>query len=214
MNTVGNIIKDARLKKGFSRTDLGDLTHIRTTFIAAIETGDWEKLPDFAILSGFVKSIAHFLDIDETLVMSTFRREYPPKLRELEPKMKKNPMTKELNKKIVWGPRITFLIGVFIVIFVVLGYLGFQYKKFNAPPTLSVSEPTENQTVNNYILEVDGKTDSDATVSVNDQPVIVDNSGSYTTQIEVSKDTNLIVVRAKSRSGKETTVSRRIRVAL
>ena len=216
MKTIGNIIKEARITKNYSRVDIGDMTHIKTDFIGAIEKGEWEKLPEFTTTLGFVKSIAHFLDIDETLVVSTFRREYPPSLRrEAEKQISKRALAKsEFGKKIVWGPRLTFLFGVFVVVAIVLGYLGFQYRKFNSPPSLTVSEPTNNQTITSYIVSVNGNTDPDATISVNDQPVIVENSGSYTTQIEVSTDTDLVIVRAKSRSGKETTIQRKIKVVL
>lgn len=218
MKTVGDLIQEARFNKGYSRQKLGEVTHIRASFITAIEKADWESLPEFAVTLGFVKSISHFLDIPENQATSIFKRDYPPKLKgsfDLAADDKRNgPRTKEIGKKFRWGPRLTFATLVIVIILVVLGYLGFQYRKFNLPPSLSISEPTQNETVTNYILEVKGKTDSDAVILVNDQPVTTDNSGFFSTAVQVDNNTTQIKVIAKSRSGKVTTISRTIKVAL
>jgi cytoskeletal protein RodZ len=216
MKTAGDIIKEARLNKGYTRGKLGEITHIRASFIASIEKADWENLPDFNITLGFVKSIAHFLDIPENLATSVFKRDYPPKLKgsfDYAQKDNRNgPRTKEIGKKFRWGPRLTFLALVLIIIFVVLGYLGFQYRKFNLPPELVVDSPVENQVITAFSLSVSGKTDPDATISINDQPVIVDTKGRFTAQIDVAKTTMRVTVIAESRSGKATTISRTIKV--
>lgn len=209
MKTVGNLIKEARLKKNYTKKDLGEITHIRANFIAAIENASWKDLPEFNIVVGFVKSLAHFLDIPEDQAVSTLRRDYPPSLVKSERLKVKS---ENFGKRFVWGPRMTFAAGILIIIFLVLGYLGFQYRKFNLPPHLVVQTPTEGQSVINNTLEVSGKTDMDAGVEVNGQMVIVNDDGSFKVNIPVSESTTDITVSAKSRSGKETIVRRRINV--
>ncbi|SRR6266404_4455755 len=215
MKTVGDLIQEARLAKGYSKEKLGEITHIRASFITAIEKADWEALPEFAVTLGFIKSIAHFLDMSENQATSVFKRDYPPKLKGFLDSARNDmngPRSKEIGKKFRWGPRLTFLAGVLIVISIVLGYLGFQYRKFNMPPSLTVSEPTQNQVITGSFLTVKGKTDSDAVVLVNDQPVTIDGSGYFSTQIDVAKSTAYVKVTAKSRGGKVTIISRTIRV--
>src|SRR5258708_10872582 len=183
MKTVGDLIKEARLRRNYSREDLGEISHIKMSFIAAIEKADWENLPEFNIVIGFVKSIAHFLDIPENQAVSILRRDYPPKLIQ-----KVNVKTKKENfgKRFMWGPRMTFLAGVLVIILIVLGYLGFQYRKFNQPPSLIVNEPSQSEIVKGFHLNVVGQTDPDATLMVNDQPVIVNGDGSFNTQIDIN----------------------------
>ncbi|SRR5258708_931305 len=212
MKTVGNLLKEARLGKGYTRADLSEETKIKSTFIEAIEKGEWNDLPDFEIVSGFVKSMSHFLDIDERQTVSTLRRDYPPQLIQ-SPKFKVQE-NKNINRRFVWGPRLTFLVGVCAVILIVLGYLGFQYRKFNSPPYLRVDIPTDGQVVTNSSFTVIGKTDPDATVTIDNQSALLNDQGEFSTQIDVSKNTNEIDVVARSRSGKTTVIKRRIRVVL
>lgn len=205
MITVGSLIKEGRRAKGLTIKELEDLTHIKAGFIAAIEEANWERLPDFSTTLGFIRSISHFLEIDDNQTVSIFRREYPPLLDKKVERRKK-----EVYKKFVWGPRVTFVAGVILILLIVLGYLGFQFRKFNLPPSLVVTSPTEEQIVKQGSLVVIGKTDSDATVIVNNQAVVVSDDGSFSVNIDISKNTNEINISAKSRSGKMTVIRRRI----
>ena len=213
MKTIGDLLKETRVAKGISRNELSEVTHIKVSFIFALENGEWNNLPEFSTTIGFVKSISHFLDMDENQAVSTFRRDYPPKLANSLGHTPQPPR-KEIRKKVSWGPRLTFFVGILVIVLVVLGYLGIQYRKFNMPPTLIIYEPTEGQTVSTSSLEVKGKTETDATVSVNNQPAIVDTNGNFDTKIDTSNKVDKIVITARSRSGKETTISRTIKIAL
>ncbi len=204
MKTAGNLIRQTRLDQNLEEFQLGEMTHIRTTFIEAIENSDWDKLPELAVVIGFVKSISHFLDIDERQLVALLKREYKPPT-----KIEKQ---KEISKKFIWGPRLTFLSLVIIILIIVLGYLGFQYKKFNSPPKLIIKEPTRQEIIKQEKLTVSGITDLDATVEVNNQSVLVNNDGSFKTEINLSNSTKEIKIIATSRSGKTTSISRTIEV--
>ena len=58
MKTIGQILKNARVKKKYSLAKLEDLTKIRKEFIDSIEKEDWENLPAFPTIFGFVKSVS------------------------------------------------------------------------------------------------------------------------------------------------------------
>ena len=57
MNTIGQILKDARTRKGVTLKSLEKETKIKKEFILRIENNDWQNLPDFPVVSGFVKKI-------------------------------------------------------------------------------------------------------------------------------------------------------------
>lgn len=206
MKTAGELIKEVRLRENISQKELGEMTHIKTSFIEAIENSQWDKLPEEAVVIGFVKSISHFLEIDETTLVALLKREYKPI--NIIIKQKK---VKDINRRFIWGPRLTFASVVIIILIIVLGYLGLQYKNFNSPPKLIVVTPVENQIVKNNPLTINGSTDTDATVEVNSQPIVVEDDGKFTAQINVSENTKVVKVTAKSRSGKETVISRTIK---
>jgi cytoskeletal protein RodZ len=203
MKTIGGAIKEARTRKKYSLSKLEEVTKIKKDFISALEKEDWKNLPEFPVLSGFVKSIAGALGASEKSLLALLRRDYPPKALSINPKP-------DVGDKFVWSPKLTFAVGVGIIMVLVLGYLGIQYKKFISPPSLNVFEPKEEQVVKERRVKVTGKTDGDAIVKINNQPVLLDSEGNFEAEIEIFEGTNEIVVKAQSRAGKETVVRRKI----
>ncbi len=207
MKSFGQVIKEARTQKGFSIDDLERTTKIKRQFLLAIETQKWDKLPSYPVLQGFIRLIGHALEVNEYKLVATLRRDYPPKALRVDPRP-------DVSSKLQWNPKYSFVIGALLVIFLVVGYLVFQYLRFISPPTLFVEFPPEGYTAKETTLSVSGKTSQDATVKVNNQPFVVDDNGKFSGEIELTGDTYEVVVSATSRSGRETTVRRKIVVDL
>jgi cytoskeletal protein RodZ len=207
MRTIGQFLRASRLSQNLSLEDLSHETRIKKEFIASIEKEEWFKLPEYPVVVGFVKNIASSLALDRTQAIALLRRDYPPKKLAIAPKP-------DVGREFHWSPRLTFLVGVASVSLLVLGYLGFQYKKFISPPVLIVNEPKEGQQILSSPVEVKGRTDSEATLKVNNQPVIPLENGEFVTEVEVTNETREIVVKSRSRSGKETEVKKTIQVEL
>jgi cytoskeletal protein RodZ len=203
MNTIGQIIKSARVKKKFSFKKLEEITKIRTIFIQAIEEEKWDVLPSFSTVLGFVKSVSAALDINPNMTVAILKRDYPPKKINISPKP-------DVFSKFSWSPKLTFIVGIVTVLLIVLGYLGFQYVKFVSPPELTVDSPKENQIVTGNFVTVFGSTDSDVKIIVNNQPVLIDTDGKFSVNIGVSDTTKEIDIIAVSRSGKMNEVRRNI----
>lgn len=205
MDTIGTVIKNARRKKRLSRLRLEKETKIKKEFIKAIEEQNWSALPELPVVKGFVKNISHALDISEKRVNALLRRDYPPKELAVNPK-------KGVFEKFVWSPKLTFFLGVVIIMVAVFGYLSFQYTSFIGPPFLEVKMPREGEVIKDTKTIVSGTTNSDATISVNNQPVVVDADGVFEAEIELVDGEQEILVKARSRGGKETVVRRKIKV--
>ncbi|HJX59181.1 hypothetical protein A2V61_03640 [Candidatus Woesebacteria bacterium RBG_19FT_COMBO_47_8] len=207
MKTIGSFIKDARAKKRYSLAKLEEATKIKKDFIEAIEKEDWKTLPDYSVVVGFVKNIAAYLQAGERQAIALLRRDYPPQKLSINPKP-------DVSRQFVWSPKLTFFVGVGAVIAIIVGYLIFQYVRFINPPHLEVFEPKEGQVVNTAAIRVSGKTDGDAVIKANNQPILVSDDGKFSADIEIFAGTGEIVVKAVSRSGKETTVKRMIKPEL
>lgn len=207
MISVGNYLREARLKKKFSLAHVEGITKIKREFLDAIENQDWGKLPAFPVVSGFVKSIAKSLDLDETQAVAFLRRDYPPQKVRINPKP-------DVSNKFFWTPKLTFFVGVALVIALILGYLGYEYVNFISPPKLEIVDPKEGQIVTRALYTVDGTVSAGSTVVVNNQQATVDDDGKFNSQIEVSNDLKEIIIIATSRSGKTTTIHRTIKPEL
>ena len=207
MRTIGQLIRDARAQKRYSRSKLEEITKIKTGFIEALEAEDWEKLPEYPVLQGFVRNISEALKLDQKNLSAVLRRDYPPKDLRINPKP-------DVATKFMWNPRLTFLLGIFVVSLMIIGYLTFQYVSFISPPKVSIDFPNEGQVVRKRELKVTGIVEKEAAVFVNNQPALVDGEGSFSATIEIFEGTEEIVIKAIKRSGRETIIKRKIKPEL
>ncbi len=199
MKSIGSYLKSVRKAKKISLNELAEETKIKKEFIDAIEKESWQHLPEFPVVRGFVKNIATALELDRDKTTALLRRDYPPQKPSVSPEL-------DLKEGFHWGPRTTFLLGVLSITLLIVSYLLYQYFSFNQPPVLSVTAPTAGSTLPEGDIKVIGTTNPQASVRVNNQPAIVDEEGNFETVIEVTKETNIISVRAVSRSDKESKV--------
>jgi cytoskeletal protein RodZ len=205
MKKISEILSQARVDKKYSLIHLENVTRIKMSFIEAIEKGDWDNLPPFPTVLGFVKSLAKALSIDEGMAVAVLKRDYPPKKLRISPKP-------DVTNKFIWSPKLTFTIGVGAILLVLFGYLGIQYYHFISSPRLTIESPKENQVVTVGSINVFGVTDSDAKVVINNQPVEISLDGKFNVSLDVVPETKEIVVQASSRSSKITTIRRTINV--
>ncbi len=203
MKTIGKILREARIEKRYSTIRLENLTRIKKDFIEAIERENWDALPPFPTVLGFVKSLTGELNLPERNVVAVLKRDYPPKKLNINPKP-------DVGGKFIWSPRLTFLIGSGIVLLIIFGYLIFQYVRFISPPNLTVISPRPDQVATQNTILVTGTTDTDAKITVNNQPVSVNEDGSFSVDLDIAKNTTEINITAVSRSGKVTSISRKI----
>ncbi len=205
MTTIGQILKNARLQKGYSVNFLERKTKIKKEFISLIEKNDWDNLPEYPVVSGFIKNIAMVLDLSVENTNAILRRDYLPKKLSINPKP-------DIENKFVWSPKLTFAVGISIISLIVLGYLGLEYQKFIKPPEIEIISPKNSQIVLEQKVKVEGKTTTDVTLTINNQPIILDQEGNFVTEILITKDTKSLIFKAISRSGKVTEKTVEIKV--
>lgn len=203
MKSFGQVIKEERIKKNLSLDELEKSTKIKRQFLIGIERESWDSLPDYPVLQGFIRSIGHALDFDENKLVAILRRDYPPKPLYVNPKP-------DVGDKFKWTPKLSFALGVLVLVLLVVGYLAYQYSKFVSPPSLAVDFPPDGYVALETKLEVSGTTSPDATILVNNQPFVVDENGKFEGVIEITDKTNEIEIKATARSGKDTKIVRKI----
>lgn len=203
MKTIGTYLKEARLKKKLTLASTEGQTKIKKDFLKNLERESWSDLPGYATVQGFVKNLAKAYGVKEEQAAALLRRDYPPDKLTMSPKP-------DVSDKFTWSPRLTFFAGLGAMLLLVLGYLGFQYSSFIHPPNLEISSPPDGLSVNNLSVVVEGKTDNDATIKINNQPVLVSETGEFKFDLEITENTTEIVIEALSRSGKTTEVKRNI----
>lgn len=212
MKTVGSILKEARGAKSITLAQAEEATKIRLKFLQAIESDNYSSLPSLSYAKGFVKNYSEYLGLDSSTVLAFFRRQTAEVTRSsLLPKGVSEP----LNKSLFQLTPGKFLAGILIaLVLIFLGYLGFQYRKLNQPPGLSVDSPSNQIVVHERRVDVLGKTDADATVTVNGINILVRGDGKFFDQTPLDTGVNKITIIATSRFGKTTTIVREVGLQL
>lgn len=203
MKTVGQFLKEKRVTSGVSISKLSKETKIRKSYIRSIEKMQWRELPEYPVVVGFVKSMAGSLGINKEAAVALLRRDYPPKRLPINPKP-------DVSENFSLTPRLAFITGTVLILLFIVSYLVYQYISFNSPPDLVVQSPTDNMVVTESLLNVQGRTEPDTTLQVNDQPVLVGDNGEFKAEIEISEETQTIEFVSVSRAGKETIQRRTI----
>lgn len=208
MRTVGQLLKETREAKLYSLEEVEKHTKIRKELLEALEEDNYSKLPPLTFIQGFVKNYGKFLGLESEKLMAVLRRDFeaskhPPQVLESFSR----PLTK---KKIFLTP--SRLIGAVIAVIVIsfFGYLWFEYRSFVGAPVLEVNSPAQGQTVEVTSISVEGKTDPDAKLTVNDQEVGLDNQGNFKEEVKLSSSVNTISVVSTSKFGQATKVERTV----
>lgn len=208
MRTVGQILKEERERKFYTLDEIEKATKIRKELLEALEVGQYQKLPPLTFIQGFIKNYGKFLGLNTEKLLAIFRREFsegkhPPRILESF----SNPIDKK-RFKLTPARILTGVVLSLIIIF--FAYLWFEYRFLVGGPFLEVSQPKNQLNTNLPVVQVIGRTDSEVKVSINDQEITTDTSGSFFQEVRLSDNVNQIVVTAVSKSGKVTKVERTV----
>lgn len=210
MRTVGEILKTAREKSGFSHTEIEKETKIRTHYLEAVEKNDFTKIPGGApTTKGFIKNYAEFLGLSSRDVLAVFRRDFKEsKTGKIIPQGYYEPLG---QPKFSWNPKLTIVAGIVALILVFAGYLFYQLLSLLAPPRLMVNALGEGAVVTEAEITLSGSSDPDASVFINDELITLTQEGEFQATIGLFPGENTISVKAVSRRDKETKVLRKVK---
>jgi hypothetical protein len=73
--SIGLYLQWARAQQGLELSDVEAQTKIRTKYLQALESEDWEVLPSSAYASGFLATYARLLEVDADALVDEYRRQ-------------------------------------------------------------------------------------------------------------------------------------------
>ncbi len=208
MRTVGQILKEARESNFLTLEDVERHIKIRVEMLQALESDDFDKLPPATFIQGFIKNYGKYLGLDVSKLLALFRRDFEAK--------KHQPIVMESLKKPAKKKKFSLtpsmLIGSVVVLIVVcfFAYLWVEYRQFVGAPNLVVNSPQDQQTVDIPAVVVEGQTDPEVKVSVNEQEVGTDAEGKFREEVKLSGSTNTISVTAISKFGQSARIERTV----
>lgn len=207
MKTTGQILQEARLAKKLELSESSRITRIRPQFLALLEADDYRQLPSATVAKGFIRNYGQFLGLNPSYLLAVFRRDF---IENPQGQIVPRGMVEPVTKTSVWTPKST-VIALIVMLFVVFGgYLTYQFIQLLGPPYLILNQPQSETIVSDATIEITGRTDPEATISVNDQLVVLDKGGTFSVRLPLVPGPNEIRVTSTSKSGKTTTLTRSV----
>ena len=206
MKGLGEILSEARKKKHISQSRAATDLLIKKEHIEALENQNWSDLPEPTFVKGFLKTYANYLGLDPVHVLAIYRREFD------ESKFQKPRANPRAEKRLFLTPTRIINLVFILAIIIFIAYIGITFSSVLSAPKLVVVSPPADETTSVPVVQIVGKTDSEATVSIEGQFVPVDSQGNFSKEYPLSEGKNVIEVIAAKRLSPKAKITRTIRL--
>jgi len=203
--TLGEKLKKLRGDFRMSLSEISKATRIQVKYLEYLENGEYHKLPADVYVRGFLRSYAHYLNIDEQAFINLYERERHIQVNLNQETEKKTFNVKNLSiSSFVITPRSIVVVMIFLLVVAASFYLFREFQAFAGAPRLIILSPAERTTIieTNEII-VQGKTDKGARVSINNQSVFVGSAGEFSDKLTLQSGLNTVTIVAINRFDKE-----------
>lgn len=207
MIKIGTRLRDVRLKKNLTLSDVSQQTKIRPEFLQAIENGEYEKLPSSSYAQGFVRNYASFLGLPEKEALALFRREFDEE--RIYRVLPKGLPESQFSVKRFKSSTLSLVVALFASLLI---FILFQYRDAFINPGLTINTPAENEVIKTSDVTISGKTDPANLVFIETFPVSPDTEGNFKKIITLFEGKNQITIRVVNRFNRETKVVRNIEI--
>lgn len=206
MKGLGEILSEARKKKHISQTRAATDLLIKREHIDALENQNWSGLPEPTFVKGFLKTYANYLGLDPIHILAIYRREFD------ESKFQKPHRNLRAEKRLFLTPTRIINLVFILAVLIFIAYIGITYSSVLSAPKLEVLSPPVDETTSVPVVQIAGKTDSEATVSIEGQFVPVDSQGNFSKEYPLTEGKNIIEVIAAKRLSPKAKITRTVRL--
>lgn len=206
MKTAGTLLREKRLALELTLDAVESRTKVKKAYLEALENANFDALPSAPVTKGFLKSYAKVLHLNPDTLVAMYRRDYDEVMNEIVPHGLVEPVVKKTR---------LFSVPILLTSIAILAFCGFlllQLLKWWSLPKLEVIQPIEGETYGELIT-VKGVTDTDATLKIGDQTVLVGQSGEFSLDLKYPAGTHRLLIQATDREGKTRLLERTFTVS-
>lgn len=206
MIKVGELFSQRRKGKKLSLVKASRDLLIKKEHLEAIEEGRWSNLPEPTVTKGFIKNYAHYLGLESSKILALFRREYD------EAKYPhKQPILQEKKRLMITPNRLSKILFIVAILSFTI-YLILQYSSILSAPKLQVFSPEADMTTTIAVVQISGRTEKEATVSISGEFVAVDDKGNFSYQMILKEGRNSIEIVASKKLSPKSKITRTVRL--
>ena len=206
-DSVGFFLRVQRERRGLSIQQVSRKILVAEHYIEFLEEGQFDRLPGEVYFKHFLKRYVEFLGFTLQEVWDSYSDELEQKKywqkRSIQPTL---PLP--VNNFITW-PKVLRATAATVVSLVLFAYLGYSAFNFLQPPNLTVLQPADNITIQESAIVVEGFTSPEATITVNDVPLIVAD-GYFSREFDLHSGVNTLEIVSTKKHGRKSVVERQI----
>lgn len=199
--TLGEKLCRARKRKGVDLIEAELETKIRAKYLEALESGDFELLPNDIYTKGFLTVYAQYLGLDAKNVTELYDMEKSSRNREVDQTFSVVKMIKE--KSLVVTPKLIIICLAIVFCLSAVTYIILQVLNFASVPRLAIDSPNRDMVVESETIEVAGLTDPGVNLKINKEPIPVASDGKFIREVSLQNGINTIVISATNKANKE-----------
>lgn len=205
---LGFRLKEVRELKQLSPKLVAQKLNINLQYLLDIEDDRFDRLPAGLYSKNYIREYAKLLGFPPAEIKKWLKQN----LEQINEN--NNPFSRKVlsRKQFIAFPRLTKNILLSLLFLACLLYLGLYFKKIVFPPKLEIYQPDRNLKISKNSIEIKGKTEAEAEVQINGETVLNNNNGYFSTNINLKKGVNNILIKAQKKYSSENTVLRQILV--
>jgi len=197
MVTAGEILKNQRLKKNLSLTEIAKQIKVKEKYLKALEDNNWSFFESSVYIEGLIKTYARFLGLNYKKILPFFYRDYDGGTAiTFRQRVSEKYFTPE-GKKI-------FTILLIIIFFIFFMYFSYQLKIFLTPPKVVILSPKTDIFYNEDLIKIVGKTEKETTVTIFGEKIYPNQEGIFEYNFPLKKGKNELIIELEGANGKKT----------
>ncbi len=201
-------LRHARQEKKIKLEAAAKKLNISLKYLKALEKGEYAKLPAGVYGKNFLREYALFLGLDYNKLTDAYEQEKNI----FAPAEHKDFFSKQVaSGRLFWSiPKIVRIAIIAAVILIFFIYLAIRLNIIISAPDLFIYNPPDNLITEKPTVEVVGKTQSEAKITINGQTVLSDAQGNFSQLINLKTGLNQINITAAKKYGRKNTVIKQV----
>jgi len=203
--TFGQNLKEVREGRKLDIDFCSYTLKIHRKYLEAIEKDDYSLFESYFQAFGFVQNYLEFLDLKTSenipkwraMFYDDFNHQDKNYTRYYKPKKKIM-----INLNLSLSKLIYLSLTVIIISFI--SYIGYSFSQTLSNPVLEIYSPRNNDVVEIDLIDVNGKTDSDSVLRINNEKIIIQTDGSFSTSLKLAEGINNFKFSSLNPYGKES----------
>lgn len=205
-------LKQARKARGISLAALARETHVKTSYLEAIEECRQQDIPAAPIyIKQYIRAYAEAVGLGAAAhdLLASFDIE--DRSHAMENHTVNTPARARYDRAAFLNlPRLARGLAVCAVLALFGVGIGMQWLRFVKPPELTITNPPDGFMTALSTITLQGMTEKEVAIHVNGAPVQHGENGDFEAPIPLETGINTIAVQATKKSGKQTTLIRTI----